>query len=161
MLEIQDKTSQLRLLEVAQVPKEHEDDFKSVKKFNVFNTNNLWIRWTLIDYLFIMYNKINVSLLFWWHDLLSSLPAIQRLVDERTLDMEIIVNPKVLIPLPFLLHRSALRFITVLCTTPQVDISNQMCLVAVPGRRSERVSAWNGSWSRHEVLWQRPRNQRT
>merc|ERR1712156_197187 len=57
----------LRLLEVAQVPKEHEDDFKSVKKFNVFNTNNLWI----------------------------SLPAIQRLVDERTLDMEIIVNPKV------------------------------------------------------------------
>lgn len=56
----------LRLLEVAQVPKEHEDDFKSVKKFNVFNTNNLWI----------------------------SLPAIQRLVDERTLDMEIIVNPK-------------------------------------------------------------------
>merc|ERR1719385_176509 len=56
----------LRLLEAAQVPKEHEEDFKSVKKFNVFNTNNLWI----------------------------SLPAIQRLVDERTLDMEIIVNPK-------------------------------------------------------------------
>ena len=26
------------------MPKEHEDDFKSVKKFNVFNTNNLWIR---------------------------------------------------------------------------------------------------------------------
>jgi UTP--glucose-1-phosphate uridylyltransferase len=51
---------------VAQVPKEHEDDFKSVKKFNVFNTNNLWI----------------------------SLPAIQRLVEERALDMEIIVNPK-------------------------------------------------------------------
>merc|ERR1719431_1600111 len=56
----------LRLLEVAQVPKEHEDDFKSVKKFNVFNTNNLWI----------------------------SMPAIQRIVEERTLDMEIIVNPK-------------------------------------------------------------------
>jgi len=56
----------LRLLEAAQVPKEHEDDFKSVKKFNVFNTNNLWI----------------------------SLPAIQRVVDENTLDMEIIVNPK-------------------------------------------------------------------
>ena len=33
----------LRLLEAAQVPKEHEEDFKSVKKFNVFNTNNLWI----------------------------------------------------------------------------------------------------------------------
>merc|ERR1719244_1029657 len=58
----------LRLLEVAQVPKEHEEDFKSVKKFNVFNTNNLWI----------------------------SMPAIQRIIEERTLDMEIIVNPKVL-----------------------------------------------------------------
>jgi len=58
----------LRLLEVAQVPKEHEEDFKSVKKFNVFNTNNLWI----------------------------SMPAIQRIMVERTMDMEIIVNPKVL-----------------------------------------------------------------
>jgi len=48
------------------VPKEHEDDFKSVKKFNVFNTNNLWM----------------------------SLPAIKRVVEEGTLDMEIIVNPK-------------------------------------------------------------------
>jgi len=56
----------LRLLEAAQVPKEHEDDFKSVKKFNVFNTNNLWI----------------------------SLPAIKRVVEECTLDMEVIVNPK-------------------------------------------------------------------
>ena len=49
-----------------QVPKQHEEDFKSVKKFNVFNTNNLWI----------------------------SLPAIQRVLEENTLDMEIIVNPK-------------------------------------------------------------------
>jgi len=56
----------LRLLEAAQVPKEHTEDFKSVKKFNVFNTNNLWI----------------------------SLPAIQRVVSENTLEMEIIVNPK-------------------------------------------------------------------
>ena len=48
------------------MPKEHEEDFKSVKKFNVFNTNNLWI----------------------------SLPAIQRVLEENTLDMEIIVNPK-------------------------------------------------------------------
>ena len=36
-----------------------------VKKFNVFNTNNLWI----------------------------SMPAIQRVVREKALDMEIIVNP--------------------------------------------------------------------
>jgi len=56
----------LRLLEVAQVPKEHVEDFKSVKKFNVFNTNNLWV----------------------------SMPAIQRIIQEKTLEMEIIVNPK-------------------------------------------------------------------
>jgi len=33
----------LRLLEIAQVPKEHLEDFKSVKTFKIFNTNNLWI----------------------------------------------------------------------------------------------------------------------
>ena len=48
------------------MPKEHEEDFKSVKKFNVFNTNNLWI----------------------------SLPAVKRVLEAGTLDMEIIVNPK-------------------------------------------------------------------
>ena len=56
----------LRLLEAAQVPKGHEEDFKSVKKFNVFNTNNLWI----------------------------SLPAIKTVIENKSLDMEIIVNPK-------------------------------------------------------------------
>ena len=55
-------------MEVAQVPKDHTEDFKSVKKFNVFNTNNLWI----------------------------SLDSIKTAVEERTLDMEIIVNPKTL-----------------------------------------------------------------
>ncbi|XP_033735420.1 UTP--glucose-1-phosphate uridylyltransferase-like isoform X1 [Pecten maximus] len=58
----------LRLLEIAQVPKEHVDEFKSVSKFKIFNTNNLWI----------------------------SLEAMKRVVDEKTLDMEIIVNPKTL-----------------------------------------------------------------
>jgi UTP--glucose-1-phosphate uridylyltransferase len=33
----------LKLLEIAQVPKEHVHDFMSIKKFKVFNTNNLWI----------------------------------------------------------------------------------------------------------------------
>jgi len=33
----------LKLLEVAQVPKEHIHDFMSIKKFKVFNTNNLWV----------------------------------------------------------------------------------------------------------------------
>ena len=49
-------------MEVAQVPKAHLEDFKSVKKFNVFNTNNLWI----------------------------SLDSIKSVVEERTLDMEVI-----------------------------------------------------------------------
>jgi len=58
----------LRLLEAAQVPKGHEEDFKSVKKFNVFNTNNLWI----------------------------SMPAIKNVIENESLEMEIIVNPKAL-----------------------------------------------------------------
>ena len=55
----------LRLLEKVQVPKEHEEEFQSVKKFNVFNTNNLWIK----------------------------LEAISRIITEQTLDMDLIVNP--------------------------------------------------------------------
>ena len=33
----------LRLLEIAQVPREYQETFKSVKKFKIFNTNNIWI----------------------------------------------------------------------------------------------------------------------
>ncbi|KAM7451348.1 UTP--glucose-1-phosphate uridylyltransferase [Porites harrisoni] len=57
-----------RLLEIAQVPKEHVDEFKSVNKFRIFNTNNLWMK----------------------------LSAIKRIVEERKMDMEIIVNNKTL-----------------------------------------------------------------
>ncbi|XP_053471897.1 UTP--glucose-1-phosphate uridylyltransferase isoform X1 [Ictalurus furcatus] len=60
--------NKLRLLEIAQVPKAHVDEFKSVTKFKIFNTNNLWI----------------------------SLPAIKRLHEQNGMDMEIIVNPKTL-----------------------------------------------------------------
>ena len=38
-----------RLLEIAQVPKEHVDEFKSVSKFKIFNTNNLWLRVDAVD----------------------------------------------------------------------------------------------------------------
>ncbi|KAK2918455.1 UTP--glucose-1-phosphate uridylyltransferase-like isoform X1 [Channa argus] len=58
----------LRLLEIAQVPKAHVDEFKSVTKFKIFNTNNLWI----------------------------SLPAVKRLQEKNSMDLEIIVNPKTL-----------------------------------------------------------------
>ena len=64
MIQYQNK---LRLLEIAQVPKENVDEFKSVSKFRIFNTNNLWV----------------------------NLPAIKRVIEEKTLHMEIIVNHKV------------------------------------------------------------------
>ncbi|KAG9292118.1 hypothetical protein G9A89_005262 [Geosiphon pyriformis] len=58
----------VRLLEVAQVPPEHMQDFKSIKKFRIFNTNNLWM----------------------------NLKAIKRVIDERELALEVIVNEKTL-----------------------------------------------------------------
>ncbi|KAI9202935.1 UTP--glucose-1-phosphate uridylyltransferase-domain-containing protein [Polychytrium aggregatum] len=61
-----DYDGNIRLLEIAQVPPEHVDDFKSIKKFKIFNTNNLWI----------------------------SLKAIKRQVEEQNLNLEIIVNAK-------------------------------------------------------------------
>ncbi len=78
----------MRLLEIAQVPKDHVDEFKSVSKFKleffffknkktysnlfyfttrIFNTNNLWIK----------------------------LKAIEEAVENKTLHMEVIVNHKV------------------------------------------------------------------
>jgi UTP--glucose-1-phosphate uridylyltransferase len=33
----------VRLLEFAQVPKDHVEEFKSIKKFKIFNTNNIWV----------------------------------------------------------------------------------------------------------------------
>ena len=56
----------IRLLEIAQVPSDHVEDFKSVKKFKIFNTNNLWL----------------------------NIKAIKRVLDDDELDLEIIVNNK-------------------------------------------------------------------
>jgi len=58
----------LKLLEIAQVPKNHVPDFTSIKKFKVFNTNNLWV---------------NLKSL---RDLLESPNALN--------DLDIICNPK-------------------------------------------------------------------
>lgn len=38
----------LKLLEIAQVPPKHVQEFKSIKKFKIFNTNNLWIQTSAI-----------------------------------------------------------------------------------------------------------------
>ncbi|CAA3027814.1 UTP--glucose-1-phosphate uridylyltransferase [Olea europaea subsp. europaea] len=56
----------VQLLEIAQVPDEHINEFKSIEKFKIFNTNNLWV----------------------------NLNAIKRLVQADALKMEIIPNPK-------------------------------------------------------------------
>ncbi|KAJ7647199.1 UTP-glucose-1-phosphate uridylyltransferase [Roridomyces roridus] len=57
----------LRLLEIAQVPSEYVDDFKSVRKFKIFNTNNLWI----------------------------NLKALKRIMDNGGMQLDIITNPKI------------------------------------------------------------------
>ncbi|KAH7096496.1 UTP--glucose-1-phosphate uridylyltransferase [Auriculariales sp. MPI-PUGE-AT-0066] len=62
-----DYDGQVRLLEIAQVPSEHVEDFKSVRKFAYFNTNSVYI----------------------------NLKAMKRVLEEGSLDLEIIVNPKV------------------------------------------------------------------
>jgi len=56
----------LMLLEIAQVPKDYVDEFKSVSKFRIFNTNNIW----------------------------ANLSAMKRVVEDKRLDLEVIVNPK-------------------------------------------------------------------
>ena len=56
----------VQLLEIAQVSDEHVNEFKSIEKFKIFNTNNLWV----------------------------NLKAIKRLVEAEALKMEIIPNPK-------------------------------------------------------------------
>src|SRR5690606_5291272 len=52
--------------EIAQVPKEHVQEFKSIKKFKYFNTNNIWL----------------------------NLKAIKRIVEGGELELEIIPNSK-------------------------------------------------------------------
>eukprot|EP00127_Corallochytrium_limacisporum_P001835 Clim_evm1s87 gene=Clim_evmTU1s87 len=55
-----------KLLEVAQVPKDKLEEFKSVKKFKIFNTNNIWVK----------------------------LDAFKAAVESKSIDMDIIVNGK-------------------------------------------------------------------
>ena len=50
-----------------QVPKKHTDDFRSIKKFKVFNTNNLW----------------------------ANLQAMDRLLSSGKMDLDVLINRKV------------------------------------------------------------------
>jgi UTP--glucose-1-phosphate uridylyltransferase len=58
--------NRLMLLEIAQVPKDYTDEFKSISKFRIFNTNSVW----------------------------AKLEAVKRVVEKNELEMEVIVNPK-------------------------------------------------------------------
>ena len=55
-----------RLLEIAQCPSDKVDEFKSITKFKIFNTNNLWVK----------------------------ISAIKKVVEEKLLNLEVIVNHK-------------------------------------------------------------------
>lgn len=44
-----DYEGKIRLLEIAEVPKENIEEFKSINKFKVFNTNNLWFSLTSME----------------------------------------------------------------------------------------------------------------
>jgi len=57
----------VRLLEIAQVPPEHVEDFKSVRKFQYFNTNSVYMH----------------------------LPALKRVMENEGMELDIIVNNKV------------------------------------------------------------------
>ncbi|KIK09141.1 hypothetical protein K443DRAFT_447852 [Laccaria amethystina LaAM-08-1] len=61
-----DYDGSIRLLEIAQVPSEHVEDFKSIRKFKIFNTNNLWI----------------------------NLKALKNVMETEGMELEIIINPK-------------------------------------------------------------------
>lgn len=60
--------NRLQLLDISQVPKNHLQEFKSDKKFCLLNTNNLWIK----------------------------LDAIERVLSERSLNLDMISNHKTL-----------------------------------------------------------------
>merc|ERR1712063_246820 len=44
-----DYEGKAKLLEIAQVPRAHVEEFKSIKKFKIFNTNNMWVKLSAIQ----------------------------------------------------------------------------------------------------------------
>ncbi|TFK20968.1 UTP--glucose-1-phosphate uridylyltransferase [Coprinopsis marcescibilis] len=57
----------IRLLELAQIPLQHVEEFTSAKNFRIFNTNNLWIH----------------------------LPALKRVMERGEMQLDIIANHKI------------------------------------------------------------------
>ncbi len=70
----------LNLLEIAQVPANHKEDFKSVKKFQIFNTNNCWI----------------------------NLKVLKEKIDQGEIGLDVVINPKTVDGIPVLQLETAL-----------------------------------------------------
>ncbi|OGG95436.1 MAG: hypothetical protein A2527_04835 [Candidatus Lambdaproteobacteria bacterium RIFOXYD2_FULL_50_16] len=70
----------LQLLEIAQVPKDYVEEFKSVKKFKIFNTNNVWI----------------------------NLKAMKAKYDQGGMELEVIVNKKTVNHVPVIQLETAI-----------------------------------------------------
>lgn len=77
---IRTQNRSLRLLELAQVPKDYVEEFKSIKKFKMFNTNNIWI----------------------------NLQELKKKLQNNTLHLDVIVNKKNLDQLPIIQLETAI-----------------------------------------------------
>lgn len=77
-----DYDGHVRLLEIAQVPSEHVEDFKSVRKFKIFNTNNLWIN---------LKGQYSLPIFRLSTDCTA---ALKRIMVTEGMELEIIINPK-------------------------------------------------------------------
>ncbi|MFH2129226.1 MAG: UTP--glucose-1-phosphate uridylyltransferase [bacterium] len=77
---IKTENQTLRLLEIAQVPREYQETFKSVKKFKIFNTNNIWI----------------------------DLHELKKKLETNSLHLDVIVNQKTVDRLPVIQLETAL-----------------------------------------------------
>ena len=70
----------LSLLEIAQVSEEHLEEFKSIKKFKIFNTNNIWL----------------------------NLKSLKEKIEHQALTLNVIVNTKIVEHLPIIQLETAI-----------------------------------------------------
>lgn len=77
---VETSKNKLELLEIAQVPKLYKEEFKSVKKFKIFNTNNVWV------------------------DLIE----LKKKLDSNTLELDVIVNKKTVNHIPVIQLETAI-----------------------------------------------------
>lgn len=93
-------------LETAQVPKEYLGEFKSIRKFSLFNTGNLWVR----------------------------LPFIEDALKKETLQLDVIRNPKVLDGRPILQLETAAG--SIVSCSPNVEVIDVPRIRFIPTKTS-------------------------